>query len=486
MPNEKETIMAVRFDTDFTMTVNGTGVAGESTFDVLNPADETVVAQAPDCTRAQLDQAVAAARAAFPEWSSLLIDQRRRHLVAMAQTLDANVDALKRLLTAEQGKTWDEAATEIAGAAYWLRETATLNLPEVVNEDSADRLSITRHVPLGVVGAIAPWNFPLGLAAFKLSSALLAGNTVVLKPSPFTPLTTLKVGELLRDVLPPGVLNVVSGGDELGPWLTAHPDIDKIGFTGSTLTGRKVMASAAPSLKHVTLELGGNDPAIVLADVDVATVAPALFWGAFYSSGQVCLAAKRVYLHADIYEPMKRALADIAGTVKVGNGAEEGVELGPVQNRPQYERVLDLIRDARQQGYDFLTGGLPTARKGYFVPLTLIDNPPEDSRIVVEEQFGPVLPLLKFDDLEDVIARANASEFGLGASVWSANTDRAVEVGRRLQAGTVWINEIQHLTPLVAFAGHKQSGVGTESGLEGLLEYTAPQTITVRRSHPAA
>jgi acyl-CoA reductase-like NAD-dependent aldehyde dehydrogenase len=308
-----------------------------------------------------------------------------------------------------------------------------------VNEDSADRLSITRHVPLGVAAAIAPWNLPLGLAAFKLGPALLAGNTVVLKPSPFTPLTTLKVGELLRDVLPAGVLNVVSGGDQLGPWLTAHPGIDKIGFTGSTQTGRKVMASAAASLKRVTLELGGNDPAIVLADVDVATIAPQLFWGAFYSSGQVCLAAKRVYLHTDVYEPMKRALVDIAATVRVGNGADEGVQLGPIQNRPQYERVLDLIRDAQKQGYGFLTGGLPAERKGYFVPLTLIDNPPDDSRIVVEEQFGPVLPLLKFDDLDDVIARANAGEFGLGASVWSANTDHALDVGgacRRAPSGS--------------------------------------------------
>jgi len=478
--------MPVRFDTDFTMTVNGEAVRAASTFDVLNPADETIVAQAPDCSAAQLDDAVAAARAAFPSWSALTVEERRRHLVAMADTLDAYVDPLKRVLTSEQGKTVDEAATEIAGAAHWLRETAKLTLPETVNEDSADRLSITRHVPLGVVGAIVPWNFPLGLAAFKLGPALLAGNTVVLKPSPFTPLTTLKVGELLRDVLPAGVLNVVSGGDELGPLLTAHPDIDKIGFTGSTGTGRKVVASAAASLKRVTLELGGNDPAIVLADVDVATVAPALFWGAFYSSGQVCLAAKRVYVHADVYEPMKRALAALAGTVRVGNGADEGVQLGPVQNRPQYERVLDLIRDAKTRGYDFLTGGLPAEGKGYFVPLTLIDNPPDDARIVVEEQFGPVLPLLKFTDLDDVIARANDSEFGLGASVWSANTDHALDVGRRLQAGTVWINEIQHLTPLATFAGHKQSGLGTESGMEGLLEYTVPQTITVRRARPAA
>jgi acyl-CoA reductase-like NAD-dependent aldehyde dehydrogenase len=474
--------MPVRFDADFTLTINGNGVAGASSFDVLNPADETVVAQAPDCSSEQLDDAVAAARAAFPAWSARPVAERRRYLLEMAEALDVHAEPLQRLLTAEQGKTLDDAAAEILGAGYWLRETAKLVLPEVVNEDSDVRTSITRHVPLGVVGAIAPWNFPLGLAAFKLGPALLAGNTVVLKPSPFTPLLTLKVGELLRGVLPGGVLNVVSGGDDLGPWMTAHPGIDKIGFTGSTRTGRKVMASAAASLKRVTLELGGNDPAIVLPDIDVPSVAEKLFWGAFGNSGQVCLAAKRVYIHADVYEPLKRALVDIARTVTVGDGAEPGVRLGPIQNRPQYERVLDLIRDAKDAGLEFLIGGLPDERKGYFVPLTIIDNPPENSRIVQEEQFGPVLPLLRYDDVDDAVARANASEYGLGASVWSGDADRALAVGQRLQAGTVWINEIQHLTPSVTFAGHKQSGVGTENGLEGLLEYTVPRTITVRRN----
>jgi acyl-CoA reductase-like NAD-dependent aldehyde dehydrogenase len=337
-------------------------------------------------------------------------------------------------------------------------------------------------VPLGVVGAIAPWNFPILLACFKIAPALLAGNTVILKPSPFTTLTTLRIGELLRDVLPPGVLNVVSGGDELGPWMTSHSGIDKISFTGSSQTGRKVMASAAASLKRVTLELGGNDAAIVLPDIDVKKTAQELFWAAFGNSGQICIAVKRMYVHKDVYEPLKEALVAYAKTVKVGDGAEQGIQLGPIQNRLQYQRVISLIQDAKDKGYNFLMGGLPKAEKGYFVPITILDNPPEESRIVQEEQFGPVLPLLEFEDIDDAIVRANASEYGLGASVWSADEKKALAIGEQLSAGTVWINEAQHLSPFAAFGGLKQSGVGVENGIDGLLEYTAVQTITLKKA----
>ncbi|MEV0474112.1 aldehyde dehydrogenase family protein [Streptomyces prunicolor] len=471
--------------TGFTMTIAGNATAGASEYDVLDPADETVAGRAPVCSPEQLDQAVAAARAALPGWSATPFEERRKLVLAVADAVEAQLEPLKRLLTREQGKSLDDAAGEILGFGYWLRGTASLSLPETVNEDSAERLSITQRVPLGVVGAIVPWNYPLGNAGFKLAPALLAGNTVVWKPSPFTPLTTLKVGEILREVLPPGVLNVVSGDAGLGPRMTEHPGIDMISYTGSTRTGRQVMAGAAPTLTRVTLELGGNDPAIVLPDIDVPAVAEKLFWGAFANSGQVCLAIKRLYIHRDVYEPLKQALAAYAGTVRMGPGTEAGVRLGPVQNRLQYERVLSLVDDSRAHGHTFAIGGPPQGqgqdRPGYFVPLTLVDNPPEDSRIVQEEQFGPVLPLLRFDDIEDAVTRANAGEYGLGASVWSADPEAALAVGRRLEAGTVWINEVQHLTPYVTFAGHKQSGLGSESGPEGLMEFTMPRTITVRR-----
>lgn len=472
----------MNFDSDYTLTIGGEGVAGAGSFDVLNPANEQVVAQAPDASREQLDQAVAAAREAFPAWAATPIAERKAKVQALAGAIFANVEPLMRLLTREQGKPHDDARNDVLGGAMWLQGASSLDLPETVNEDSDTRRSITRHVPIGVVGAISPWNFPVLLAMFKLGPALVAGNTVVLKPSPFTPLTTLKIGEIARAIFPAGVLNVVSGGDALGPWMTSHPGIDKISFTGSSQTGRKVMESASASLKRITLELGGNDAAIVLPDVDVEKVAQDLFWAAFRNTGQICIASKRMYVHKDVYDPLKKAIADYAATVKIGDGAEQGVQLGPIQNRLQYQRVLDLIQDARDKGYSFLTGGETSDAPGYFVPITILDNPPEDARIVQEEQFGPVLPLLKVDSVEEAIERANASEYGLGGSVWSADPEAALKVGERLQTGTVWINETQHLTPLVPFAGHKQSGLGVENGVDGLLEYTNTQTIVMRKA----
>ncbi len=470
----------------YTMTIGGQAVSGATSFEVLNPANGQVIGSAPDCTPEQLDAAVAAARKAFPAWSATPIEKRREALLGIAGVLGGNVEELKRLLTSEQGKPHEGAMGDVLGGAYWCQATSTLEIPEKVVEESAERHGITRHVPIGVVGAIAPWNFPIILAMFKVAPALLAGNTVVLKPSPFTPLTTLRMGELLRGVLPDGVLNIVTGGDSLGPWMTSHPGIDKISFTGSSATGRKVMASASETLKRVTLELGGNDAAIVLPDVDVAEVAEKLFWAAFGNSGQICIATKRMYVHKDIYEPLKTAIVDYAKTVKMGDGAEQGTQLGPINNKLQYERVLDLIADSKAKGYKFLMGGDVSPAPGYFVPITIIDNPPENSRIVQEEQFGPILPLLSFDTLEEAIDRANASPYGLGASIWTADEAKALDISSRIAAGTVWINETQHLSPLGAFGGHKQSGLGSEGALEGLLEYTNTQTVYVKKPAVAA
>jgi aldehyde dehydrogenase (NAD+) len=441
-----------------------------------------VFAQAPNCTQAELDEAVAAARAALPAWRKTPIAKRREMMQAIAGTIAQHAEELARLLTREQGKPFEQAMGDVLGGAHWFVETAKLDIPEVVSQDDEERYAVTRYEPIGVVAAIVPWNFPIILAAFKLAPALLAGNTIVLKPAPTTPLTTLRIGELIRDILPPGVMNVVSGDDRLGPWLTGHPGINKISFTGSTQTGRKVMEGASKDLKKVTLELGGNDAAIVMPDVNVEAVAQQLFWAAFQNTGQICIATKRMYVHKNIYEPLKKALVDYAKTVKVGDGSQQGTQIGPIQNKAQYQRVLDLIQDSKDKGYKFLIGGEAATAPGYFVPVTILDNPPEDARIVQEEQFGPVLPLMSFDNVDEVVGRANDSIYGLGASVWSADLEAAQLLADRLETGTVWINETQHLSPHAVFGGAKQSGIGGEGGEHGLLEFCQPKTTFIRRN----
>ncbi|MYL99738.1 aldehyde dehydrogenase family protein [Novosphingobium sp. FGD1] len=470
----------------YSMTIAGKAVESNETITVINPATGVPLAEAPDCSSDQLDEAVAAARTAFPAWRAMSDSERGEVLKAAAARLASNVDELARLLTSEQGKPLDEARFEVMGAAYWLSSLADIVIPVEINEDTQERRSETRHLPLGVVAGISPWNFPVLLSFWKIAPALRAGNTMILKPSPFTPLTMLRIGELLRGVIPDGVLNIITGGDALGPKVTAHPGIDKVSFTGSTATGKRVMASAAADLKRVTLELGGNDAAIVLPDVDVDVVAKDLFWAAFRNSAQICIATKRMYVHEEIYDRLAQAISDYARTVQMGDGAQQGIALGPVQNRQQYERVVNILDDCKAQGFKFLTGGTVEVDKpGYFIPVTIVDNPPELSRVVQEEAFGPILPLLKFNDVDDVVARANASEYGLAGSVWSADTDAALAIAARLETGTVWINEVQHLSPFQAFAGHKQSGLGVENGLGGLLEYTIPQTVTVRAAKVA-
>ena len=467
---------------DFSMTIDGAGVTCAETIAVINPATESVVAHAPDCTREQLDAAVAAARRAFPAWRATPIDERRAAILKLGDILKENAADFARLFTLEQGRPLEGARMEIDYAAYWASLVAKMDIPVTINEDSEQRRSETRHVPHGVVAGIVPWNFPVNLAMWKIAPALLTGNTLILKPSPFTPLTMLKLAELAREHLPPGVFNVVSGGDQLGPWLTSHPGIDKISFTGSTATGKRVMESAAAGLKRVTLELGGNDAAIVLPDVDVDAVADKLFFSAFYNTGQICIATKRMYIHEDVYDRLAAALADRASKARVGDGLEQGSMFGPIQNRQQYERVKDLIADAKANNLTLLAGGDIPEGKGYFIPITIVDNPPEDSRVVQEEAFGPVLPLLKFADVDDVIKRANASEYGLGGSIWTSDPEAAVKVAERMETGTVWINESFYVMPWTPFAGHKQSGLGVENGKEGLLEFTVPQTISIPKA----
>lgn len=472
--------MTTSFDNDYTITIDGLGLLTPNSFAAYNPATEDVIAQVPDATAEQLEAAVAAARRAFPAWSGRPVTERQELVSRIGDVIEAHAEEFMQLLTREQGKPRAGAEWEIFGSVIWCREIAKQSLAEEIAEQSEGRTVVTRRVPLGVVGGITPWNFPVLLAVWKIAPALVAGNTMVLKPSPWTSLCTLKLGELLRDVLPAGVLNVVSGGNDLGERLVRHPGVNKISFTGSTATGRRIMESASGNIKRITLELGGNDPAIVLPDVDVEETAKQLFWAAFQNSAQFCVAAKRLYIHEDIYDALSNALVRFARTVVVGDGSQQGSQLGPIQNAMQFGKLKDLFDDVKANGHKVLLGGEIGDGPGYFVPVTIVDNPPDNSRVVQEEAFGPILPLLKFSDVEDVIRRANDTEYGLAASVWGKDVAKARAIAERIDAGTVWINEIHSFSPHIAFGGHKQSGVGIENALDGLSEYTNSQTIVTR------
>lgn len=467
----------------YAMTINGQRVFSEQTDLAINPATEKPICGFPLASRAHLDTAVLAARKSFDPWSDRPLSERQALVSHLADLVENHREAFIRLLITEQGKGRSAAEWEIGGSIHWLREIAKQSLPAEIVVDGADVQVVTRYTPLGVVGGITPWNFPLLLAVWKIAPALVAGNTMVLKPSPFTPLCTLWFGELAQQVLPAGVLNIVSGGNELGQWMTEHPGIAKISFTGSTATGRKVMASAATNLKRLTLELGGNDPAIVLPDVDPKAIAKDLFWAAFANSAQFCVACKRLYIHEEIYDAVARELVAFAQTVKMGNGLHDGVELGPIQNQMQFGKLKNLLEDIKRNGQRCLIGGDIPDAPGYFVPVTLVDNPAEDSRVVVEEAFGPVLPLLKFRDIDDVVERANNSTYGLAASVWGRDVAKAEAIALRLEAGTVWINQVHVFSPDIAFGGHKQSGVGIENSLHGLAEYCNVQTLMRKPLH---
>ncbi|MCW2697555.1 MAG: aldehyde dehydrogenase family protein, partial [Modestobacter sp.] len=324
---------------------------------------------------------------------------------------------------------------------------------------------------------ITPWNYPLLLAGWKIGPALRAGNTVVLKPSPYTPLATLRVGEILNEVLPAGVVSVVSGGDALGAWMTTHPAVGKISFTGSVATGKAVMAAAAPGLKRLTLELGGNDAAIVLDDADPETIGKGLFWGAFINCGQICAGIKRIYVPESLHDDVVDVLTERARRVRVGPGTREGVHIGPIQNRPQFDRVSGLVADALAQGASAAAGGAPIEGPGYFFPPTVLTGAREGMRIVDEEQFGPAVPVLTYRDLDDAIGRANATPFGLSGSVWSSDVERATAVAEQLDCGTAFVNDHLALSPELPFGGSKESGLGVENGHWGLEEFTQLQVV---------
>ena len=472
----------------YPMFIAGQPVLAATSFDVINPATAAPFARAAAGDASHVEAAVVAARAAFPAWAALSDAARSRLIGVLAEVLQANMPELMRLVTLETGKPVDGlnhvgAGMEVGGAIAWTQVTSQLGLPVEVIQDNAEARVEVHRKPLGVVASITPWNWPLMIAIWHIMPALRAGNTVVLKPSELTPVTTARFVELANAVLPPGVLNLVTGaaGSEVGPAMTTHPGIDKIVFTGSTATGRKIMGSAAATLKRLTLELGGNDAGIVLPDVEVKAVAPKLFAAAFHNNGQTCACLKRLYVHASMYEALCAELVALAHAVKVGDGLDPASQLGPIQNRIQLEKVEAIAEAARRQGGQFLCGGERLPGAGYFYAPTIVAGLDEGSQLVDEEQFGPILPVIRYVDVDEVVMRANRNSNGLGGSIWTRDLDRAAALASRLECGTVWVNEHGAVQPDAPFGGIKQSGLGVEFGNHGLAEFTSIQTIKVMK-----
>ncbi len=464
----------------YEMTIGGKKITADSYTDILNPANtDEVVGQAPVGTSKHLDQAIAAARKAFESWRHSSEKERTEACQAIAKVVTDNAEELAVLLTKEQGKPLGGLGSnfELGGCGGWAGFTASLSLPDKVLEDSEEKKVIMKREPLGVVGSITPWNWPLMIAIWHIVPGIRTGNAVVIKPSPFTPLSTLRMVELINEVLPPGLLNVVSGGDELGAELTNHRGIDKIVFTGSIATGKKVMASAANSVTPVTLELGGNDPGIMLPGTDPSQFVEGLFFGSMINSGQTCGALKRLYVHEDDLDAVSSALVEFSKNIPMGDGMEESSMLGPLQNKRQFDRVVELVEDAKAHGGKALIGGEPTGGSNYFYPVTFVTGVSDGVRLVDEEQFGPVLPIITYTDLDDAIRRANGTDFGLDASVWGVDRDETARVAAQLEAGTVYENKHADIAPHIPFGGIKCSGLGVEFGEEGLAAYTSIKVI---------
>lgn len=470
---------------DYQLLIDGARVPAEGGyFEVINPATGQAFAHCPAASVAQLELAVEAAQRAFTSWGRSSCAERCERLQLIAADIEREADELARLIVMEQGKPLALAFSEVMGGVAWTRYAAAQELPvELVEETPAQRVELHRK-PLGVVASITPWNWPFMIAIWHIMPALRAGNCVISKPSSLTPLSTIRLVEIIARHVPAGVINIVTGERGFGSAIASHPGIHKIVFTGSTETGQRVMQAAAGNLKRLTLELGGNDAAVVLPGTPVEAVVEDIFQAAFLNMGQTCAALKRLYAHESQYQAFAEALAAIARRQVVGDGLEEGVTFGPVQNPEQLELVAELVDDACAKGGQVLCGGAPLPRAGFFYPPTIVTGVSDGQRLVDEEQFGPVLPLIAYRDVEDALRRANASTMGLGGSVWGPDVAAAQAVAARLESGVAWVNCHAQIQPNTPFGGCKMSGFGVEFGQEGLLEFTTQQLLFVRK--PAA
>ncbi|MET3922605.1 aldehyde dehydrogenase family protein [Arthrobacter sp. UYEF20] len=456
-----------------------TPVSGE-TRTIFDPATGEPVGEAPVHTVEDLEQAIAAAAAAQPAWAALGHEVRSAALLRAADAVERSAEELARLLSREQGKPLNgpNARFEVGACAAWLRAAAGTPLePETVVDDGETRAEL-HYRPIGVVGAIGPWNWPMMITVWQIAPALRMGNAVVVKPSEYTPLSVLALAKVINEELPDGLLTVVSGGRDVGVRLAEHPAIGKIMFTGSTATGKAIIKSSADTVKRLTLELGGNDAGIVLPDADPKAIAEDLFWGAFINTGQTCASLKRLYVHDTIYDAVCAELTTVAAGMPMGNGLDENNVLGPLQNRQQYDVVARLVDAAKESGARVLLGGNPDPdQPGHFYPTTLVADIDNSNPLVADEQFGPALPIIRYSTVDEAVTMANALDVGLGASIWSTDPAKARKVAARLEAGTVWINKHGAVDPRVPFGGAKQSGYGLEFGVEGLKALGIPQVI---------
>src|SRR6201987_3243595 len=482
-PNREQALKKARLTAGFPNIVNGQRINSSKSIKISDPVTGEELASVTDTQKDGLDRAVQAARAAFPLWSSKTWNERRDLLRNAMEVLKAHTDELCTILTAENGRPYSMAQFEIT----WILETYAPALLQMELRDSTSNEAgvgqITkRYVPLGVVAAISPWNLPFWLSFTKVLPSRLAGTPVVLKPAVFTPLTVLRAADYIREILPPGVLNVISGGDDLGPWMTSHPGFQKVSFTGSSETGRKDFASAAPTLKHLTLELGGNDPGIVLQDADPHAIAENLFRSMFALSGQGCVTLKRLFVHESIYQVLTEALISCSQNQKLGDGFDPETTLGPIQNRPQLARMQTALEEIQEAKTAILyQGTVPAEGAALFFPVPPLDNPPPQPAYGMRENFGPLRAVIKYRDLDQAVRLANGTPYGLGASVWGTDPESLDAVARRLDAGTVWINQHLNVHPNIPFSGHKNSGIGIEFGEDGLKEFCNLQVIANRR-----
>jgi phenylacetaldehyde dehydrogenase len=473
------------------MLINGemVGAVSGKTFEVVNPATGAVIANVPEADKADIDIAVAAARRAFDNgvWAKVSPSEKSRFLWRIADLIERDLEELAELESIDNGKPYSVARVADLPLAVdmfrymggWATKLGGRTIPWSL---PGQFLSYTVKEPVGVVGQIIPWNFPLLMAAWKIAPALAAGCTIVLKAAEQTPMTALRLAEIIQEAgVPAGVVNILTGfGETAGAALAAHPDVDKIAFTGSTEVGKLIVQAAAGNLKKVSLELGGKSPAIILPDADVEAAAAGAANAIFFNHGQCCCAGSRLFVHEKIYDKVVSGVADIASKIKVGPGLDPATEMGPLVSSEQFDRVTGYIRSGREQGASVAVGGERVGNLGYFVAPTVFENTKPDMKIITEEIFGPVVCATRFndDDLDRIAKEANDTSYGLAASVWSRDGGTAHKLAQRIRSGTVWINCHNVFDASLPFGGYKQSGWGREMGEDVFHNYTEIKAIT--------